>query len=103
MLKLKSPVKKTETGVSNKIVNKPLKMSFGSSKEVDQSYKIDQMKNPYIEEAKRMSLVRLVDIWKIAFERLKDRRLLGDDLLRYKAVKSILTFKHRVELPKDGK
>ena len=56
--------------------------------------------NPFMEEAKKLSLVRLTDIWKIGFQRVKSKKLLGDDILRFKAVCSVLTFHHGADLPK---
>lgn len=52
-----------------------------------------------MDEVKRLGKERLVDIWKIGFERAKNKKLLNDDILRFKAVCSVLTFHYGVDLP----
>jgi len=54
-------------------------------------------------KVKELDKERLVDIWKIGFQRLKNKRLKGDDELIFKAVCSILTFRYKVDLPKVQK
>jgi len=59
--------------------------------------------NPFMAEAKGFNLERLVNIWKVGFVRAKNKKLLDDDILRFKAVCSMLTFRYGVSLPKVGK
>ena len=59
--------------------------------------------NPFMAKVKELDKERLVDIWKIGFQRLKNKRLKGDDELIFKAVCSILTFRYKVDLPKVQK
>jgi len=51
-------------------------------------------------KVKELSKEKLVDIWKIGFQRLKNKKLTDDDKLIFKAVCSILTFRYGVDLPK---
>jgi len=61
-----------------------------------------QFKNPYIEEVKKMAKEHIIELWKIGFISLKNKNLVAENILKYKALKIILTTKFCIDLPKDN-